>query len=177
MNYIKKYNKKHKNTKWILLSFIVLVLATIFTYYSASGFNYKIVDYFYEINSKQKFVFMFTEVNKLDNKRIKSAAEEIVSNHIATQNQENAPRLGVLIYFYKKSDIERIPVSMHNSLKRKFQDKNVENNLRYIADGRIYMKFSSKANRSLDNDTLLQSELIIPSQGVRAKDVMRKAKH
>lgn len=176
MNSIKKYNKKHKRAKWILLISVILIATAIVIIKSIVGFNYKIVDYFYETNAKQKFVFMFTEVNKIDDKKIKKVAEEIVQSHIITQNQEKTERLGVLIYFYKKSDIVLVPVSMHKSLKRKFQDKNVENNLRYVPDGRIFMKFTSKNNRALDRDTLISSELIIPRQGVRAKDVMKRGK-
>jgi hypothetical protein len=176
MNSIKKYNKKHKSAKWILIISVILIAVAIVLIKSIIGFNYKIVDYFYETNAKQKFVFMFAEVNKIDDKEIKIAAEEIVQRHIITQNQEKAERLGVLIYFYRKSDIVLVPVSMQKSLKRKFQDKNVENNLRFVADGRIFMKFTSKNNLALDKDTLITSELIIPRQGVRAKDVMKRGK-
>jgi preprotein translocase subunit SecF len=176
MNSIKKYNRKHKNAKWILSISVILIVSAVVIIKSIVGFNYKIVDYFYETNPKEKFVFMFTEVNKLDNKEIKKVAEEIVQSHIATQNQEKAERLGVLIYFYRKSDIAVVPARMHNSLKKKFQDKNVENNLRYVADGRIFMKFTSKNNLALDRDTLMSSEFIIPRQGVRAKNVMKRGK-
>lgn len=174
MNSIKKYIKKHKITKWFFLISVLIVIIIIIIH-GITGFNYKIVDYFTDSNANQKFVFMFVEVNRLEDNKIKSAAKEIIQNHIIFKNRDISEQMGILIHFYKKSDIALVPSKMHSSLKKKFpQDKNIENNLRYVADGRIYMKFTSKNKIANDRDTLMKSEMIIPREGVKAKDVMRR---
>jgi len=174
----KKYKKLNKNQRYLIISGTILLILSVslIIIRTFSGFNYKIVDYFYETTGNQKFVFMFAEVNHINHNDIESASKEIMQNHIVLKNKDDAERLGIIIYFYKNSDMELVPKRMLGSLKRKFQDKNVEDNLRYVANGMIYMKFTSKNNLSLDKDTLIKSDIIIPRPGVRAKDVMKRGK-
>lgn len=177
MKSFKKYKPKSnyfkKNKIYLWLISVLLIVLSAYLIVNSLKFKYEITDYFAQDGKFQKLVFIFVKVNYLDKNKIIENSKNIYEAKIENNKYD---RTAVIIYFFRQKDLEAIPKGKEIGLQKKFKSPNVENNLRYVKKGYIYMNFFSKSRPESNYDTIFTSELFVPKKGLRAKKVMSARK-
>lgn len=172
----KKMNRKALNKMTIIVSIIFLVL--IITNKEDFTFNYNKIDEYYDTNSTGRFLFVFLEVNSFNDVMMKEIPRRIYQRKWMFRDIDPTINTILTVYFYKKSDIERLPKDQINYLKTIYpKNKHIYQQINFVEEGWVYIRFTKRVKGFAGRDSLFKSKLYIPAKGYKAEKVLKYPKN
>lgn len=162
--------RKSLNKMTIIVSTIILTVMIINI--DKLSFDYEIVDEYRDTNQTGQFVFKFIEVNRFDTTMIKLLTNKIVRHSKELRRDENNTLKVLIEYLYFPEDVTTLPKDKIDFLMKSYPGlSDISKKINYIENGMIYMRFSRRIDGYSKLDTIFSSELFIPANAYKAKEI------
>lgn len=161
---------------FVLAALMVVIIG--FSYYEFMRPKYNVVDFFTDSTDKAKIVFMFVEVNSLNDNFLYNVSRNLKADHPSMTN--NPPgMLSILVAHYYQIE-DTVPPG-ENMLRRlesfNPQNSDLKNKLDFIENAKVYTGANKKVpSFVMPMDTLFPAPIFVPKKGVKAKDVLKSPK-
>lgn len=169
---------KERNVVIITVS-LAIVLAVIYFSFFNQNFKYHIDEIFNDSTYEGKIVFAFVNVNKYDKEKMKTFGKNILEKNINIGVVRRDIPVIAVVHFYIASDTLNLTDKLKLKIDKLYPNlSDSKSNLQFVPDGYIYTAVSKKVEGiKLPKDTLFQTEVILPKNGIKAQDIMKPKKN
>lgn len=170
-----KFKEKH-----IVIFTVTLFLsvAGYWIWYENKTVDFHIEESFTDSSYNGKINFNFVSVDKYDKNQMFEFAKKISSDNLTLDILRRDLPIITIVHFYKKNDSTDLDNKLMKQIQLKYPHiKDVNSCLQSVPNGFIFTGFSKYIhNLKMPKDTIFQTDVIIPKNGIKARDIMKTKK-
>jgi hypothetical protein len=154
---------------------IILIVAGYWIWYDNKTVDFHVDEFFADSSYNGKINFNFVSVDKYDEVQMLDFAKQISTENLTLDMLRRDLPMITVVHFYKISDTAELDEKMIQQIQRQYPHiTEVKNSLQSVPSGYIYTGFSKYIhNLKLPKDTMFQTSVIIPKNGIKAKDILK----